>query len=229
MAQATTPRGGEQTSWGKRTLTVSFRPAFVISGFIVLLICWTGIFILGVMAGRSSAEKQTALPPVASRQGEAASDAQESGTAAAIINPTDLRYQRTLKRKGLTDPAPDKAAPFKPAVAPAQAAAPKAEGGAAPQAADRQRLLQGTSAPENQRYDYVYQLATFQASEERKIDSLRESLEGEGFRTRVKRTGSKRAVQLVVRGTSSVEEDVARVARRLNLGEPWLRQKTPLQ
>ncbi len=236
MAQATTPRGGDHTEWRKRTITLSIRPLAVISGFIVMLICWTCIFILGVMAGRSSADRQQTAavpqPPQAEKQ-ESPRAAAPSTEKQDIIGAMDLRYQYSLKKKGLVDPAPDKnaqqhAKPFKPVTVPAAngpaVTQPGGQGTAQPP-----QLVQNTVPVENRRYDYVYQLATFQASDERKIDALRESLEGEGFRTRVKRTGNQRALQLVVRGTPAVEEDVARVLKRLKLGEPWLRQKTPVQ
>lgn len=234
MAQATTPRGGEPVEWRKRTCTLTIRPLAVISGFIVMLICWTCIFILGVMAGRNSADKQqlaAAQQPQAEKQ-EAAHAATPS-EGQAIIGAMDLRYQHSLKKKGLVDPAPEKNAPqpkpFKPAVAPAANAPAVTQPGTPAGTTPPSQLVQNTVPADTIRYDYVYQLATFNASEERRIDSLRESLEGEGFRTRVKRTGNQRALQLVVRGTTSVEEDVARAVKRLKLGDPWLRQKTPVK
>lgn len=219
--------------WLKQTATITLKPATFVSSALVLLVCWTCIFLLGVMAGRDNANSRPHKQIEQSAAKNSPSSEPETMTPEnqAIIDATDLRYQFTLKKGGLIDRleqgknalvaqilphmVPEKTAPKANTPKPETAEAPKTESASAQGDAGRM-------------YDYVYQIGTFRESDEASIDRLRERLEGAGYRTRMQRSGSLRILFLVGRATAAIEEDVAAITRSFKLGPPLLRQKKPV-
>jgi hypothetical protein len=219
--------------WLKQTATITLKPATFVSAALVLLVCWTCIFLLGVMAGRDNANSRPHKQIENSVARAPASGSTEmTPENQAIIDATDLRYQFTLKKGGLIDRleqgkntlvaqilpqlAPEKPKPKEKEPKEEAASPTKAEGA-------------GTQADAGRMYDYIYQIGTFRESDEASIDRLRERLEGAGYRTRMQRSGSLRILFLVGRATSAIEEEVPAITRNFKLGPPLLRQKEPVQ
>lgn len=75
-------------------------------------------------------------------------------------------------------------------------------------------------------YDFVFQVAALRDAQA--ADVLRQSLEGEGLRTRLEQSGKLYLVLVLLRGTGSRAAELGDIARQLRLGEPMLRAKKPV-
>ena len=84
----------------------------------------------------------------------------------------------------------------------------------------------GMEEPRAPVFDYIYQVAAFR--DENSADSLRQKLEGYGYRTILQREGNLLLVQVRMRGSSQAEAEFVEVLRQLKLGNPILKSKTPV-
>ena len=72
-------------------------------------------------------------------------------------------------------------------------------------------------------YDYVFQVAALRDAGA--ADNLRQSLEGEGLRTRLEQNGKLYIILVLMRGRAARVEELAGITRQLRLGEPLLKSR----
>ncbi len=76
-------------------------------------------------------------------------------------------------------------------------------------------------------FDFVFQVSSLK--DENAVDTLRAKLEGEGLRTKMSKSGAYYIVYVLLRGNNQRAEDIRARMIALRLGNPLLKQKTPVQ
>ncbi|MDD2967633.1 MAG: hypothetical protein PHN64_09190 [Desulfovibrionaceae bacterium] len=107
---------------------------------------------------------------------------------------------------------------------PAQTAQGKAQNTAKAESPAKKAEEKKPAAPNSPQYNYVFQVATFKATEEDNVAALRAKLEAENLRVQVK--GKQlRQVLVLVRGTEADAANVHALCAKLRLGKPMQRKK----
>lgn len=155
-------------------------------------------YIGGVMTGRENAPDPLPVEQTA-LQTEASKE-----EAAPILKPEELTFARALRGDLATT-----------------ASQPPA------QAVEEAENV-GNEQPEDdpQVYDYLFQLGAFR--DEDTVDSLRQTLEGYGYRTSMKQSGKMFLVLVRLRGNGTQANEVIATARELRLGNPLILEKKPV-
>ncbi len=227
--QASAASGG-----GSFTVTLGFSSLMTVLTALVGAVVVA--FMMGVIVGRDDVASRPTLAQVAEAQ-EAQLQAQKAKEAKAqtaaqtpppqentpptqqVMTPEELKYATALKSKG-----GQKAQPSKEEVAtPVQSSAVEAA---------KEMVTQPETAPkptENKDalFDYVYQVASLK--DEKAVDTLRAKLEGEGFRTRMSKSGNYLKVLVLLRGTSAQALALQDRMVQLKLGSPLQQQKTAVE
>lgn len=206
-------REGQNAAAGKKKLVLRPSSIITIIFFSITAICLA--YIAGVMSGRHGSimrEKpaETVLAGPESSKEEVQSE--------KILTPEELDFARVLKGQ----PArrviePEKVEEMLPSE---QEDAQTAEN-AGPEPVSSQPVEVGG------KYDFLFQLAAFK--EEAGADTLRQLLEGAGYRTILEKKGKILIVLVRMRGTEANANELKDLASKLKLGPPLQKQKKPVQ
>lgn len=200
----------------------------VLTIIFLMIATMTGAYIWGVITGRQS---ETPIAEKAQPPQEANLEEARSGK---ILQAHELEFTQALRdeaRKTKRDLQPesppvqaaevDKASPGNVEATPEQTVPAASE---APQANPGPQA--DSEADENAIYDYVFQVAALR--EAGAADNLRQTLEGEGLRTRLEQSGKLYIVLVLMRGAPTRVSELGDLALKLRLGNPMLRNKKPV-
>ncbi len=216
----------ENSGRSAKVITIRLRiPALVVAVFLVIVgLVWA--FVLGVMVGRGQVNDQLAhiLPQNAGQMQQPASDAERSAAEIEeLIRAEDLDFKENLSQK------PEPPAPAQ-APAPAGQARPAAQPSAEPAPASVV-TPPATVATQGQRFDYLYQVASFKKLTQ--ADDLVAKLGVRGIGTKVENTVIKNETWYrVLISFQGTEADVARIQQilksELKINSMLQRGKKPL-
>lgn len=183
-------------------------------------------YIGGVMSGRHMGA-ETARPEIAEKApGKAPeiAEKEETGQSGQILAAEELEFARVLRNEKV--PALPKDAPAAPAeIAPA-AGTPAPGEEKEPQSAQPPAEAMETPPATEGLYDYIFQLGVFK--DEGMADKLRQSLEGYGLRTQLRRSGKLYVVRVLLRGDPSRAAEIGSIAGVLKLGPPLEVSRRPV-
>lgn len=212
------------------------RPSSIVAGLFLSIAAMGVAYIGGVMSGRDAARREREKPIVCIGEnaieapamiGEVSGEAEKAVEEKGILSPEELEFARVLRNERAA-PKIDAEKDLAPAAGPADKKSeeqpenepPLHDKGAGGEARE--------PAPENigAIYDYVFQIGAFK--DEAMADKLRETLEGQGFRTRMKRNGKLFIVLALLRGDEQRAADLVKAAEALRLGAPLELERKPV-
>ncbi len=220
---------------GKRHITLTTSPSGLVGLVTVLLLCFVWVFVFGLLVGRGYQPEETLpelkhimpAPPSARKDagasappkaaGPTSQTAAQSGTdASGIIKPEELTYYEQLKAREI----PRKPVPSRPA--------PAAQRTDTPETTRQASAPQTSVAPDKERYDYVYQVASFR--DRPSADSLRTTIESAGLTSRVESGEASGStwyrVMVLFRGTPEATRNMKETLARLGINKPLMKSKT---
>ena len=218
-----------KTPLNKRAYTLNLTFSSLLTAGIVTLIGVSWVFLLGVMVGRGY-NPDVKVHEFTERvlRGRRTPVVQEPPQA--ILRPDELIFGAALRDRPLHNSTAAVVMP--PSQTPTRQSNSTAAAGALAASAQTvqppTQLVPRGAQPAS--FDVIYQVATFQGTEQ--ADKLRERLEGEGVRTTLEKhpakDGKNRYLVLVARrGTEEDTQQLLAVLDRLKLGPPLLRSKKP--
>lgn len=197
-----------------RKIVLFLSPSNLLTIIFLSLTALVLAYIAGVMSGRASGE-DAAAGPVLSESPKLPAPANDDQK---ILAPEELEFARVLRGKAAGAPAPN-AAKKEP-----DAESPPTE----VLAADSDKEIADAPKPSGNAAitDYLFQMAAFR--DENSADNLRQSLEGEGYRTILQKSGKMFVVLVKMRGTEQQAAELLELAHKMRLGDPVARERKPL-
>jgi hypothetical protein len=186
---------------------------------IVLFLCSTlWIFVMGFWIGTNQNPNETvqALTGMSQEKSTAQALAQSASPTEAAKTAPETKPQAEKNSK---EAAPVAKAEQNKAQSTAQAESPAPKN--APTKKAEEKKSTASTAPQ---YNYIFQVATFKASEEDNISALRAKLEAENLRVQVK--GKQlRQVLVLLRGSDADAAELRALCGKLRLGAPMMRKR----
>lgn len=195
---------------GKNTGKILLRPSSLVTIIFLAVTAIALAYIAGVMSGRHGGFAGAAQEAIKAQNPPPETETREPEK---ILAPEELDFARVLREQAARPKPPE---------------APEAAESIDPAPGEATDI--GLSASENsekaetgQIFDFLFQLAAFR--DEAGADSLRERLEGAGYRTILQKSGKMLVVLVRLRGQESAENELRELAASLRLGAPLLKQK----